>query len=282
MKLVLLVLGVSLILFFIVGNFNMAEYEKAYKEYQQMYDSGSFTEVVDSSLPPVKRPKGLGFGTNTKKLTESLVEDIDISLEIYRRYQQERESNKELKNSKGAVKFSIIPPSRENASEDTAKIQESNIKDAGGRANKYFNDLKKEFPKLSTKQISAIIGNLDHESQGFTQFYERGVKIGGEGDAQWTAGRREDFRAFTEANDLNPKSYEASKEFLIYELKNNKVHGFENWDNFDSFNDPSKSVDELTRLFENRYLAAGKKFMSRRQKLAREYNNEFSQRNREE
>ena len=275
-----------LILFFVLGDLEMnirqedPSYKKALMELRQQYESGesSYDEKV-----PMERPAGLGVGSNIRKINpEAQVEDIDISLEIYRRYKLERDANAKLKNSEGAVKFSVTPPSRESASEDTKKILESNVKNAEGRANKYFRDLKKEFPKLSIKQISAIIGNLHHESQGFTQFYEQGVKVGGEGDAQWTADRRKDFRAFVEANGLNPKSYEASRDFLIYELKNNRTHGFVNWDKFDSFNDPSKSVAELTNLIERRYFVAGKPMTSKRSKLSDSYYKEFSAQNKEE
>jgi hypothetical protein len=286
MKILSLILIMLMILFFVLGDVEMnirqedPSYKKALMELSQQYESGesSYDEKI-----PMERPAGLGVGSNIRKINpEAQVEDIDISMEIYRRYKQERDANAKLKNSEGAVKFSVTPPSRESASEDTKKILESNIKDAGNRASRYFKDLKKAFPKLTTKQISAIVGNLDHESQGFTQFYEQGVKVGGEGDAQWTAERRNDFIAFTEENDLNPKSYEASRDFLIYELKNNRVHGFENWDDFDSFNDPTKSVSELTHLFERRYFVAGKPMTSKRQKLANSYYKDYSLKNREE
>ena len=196
-----------MILFFVLGDVEMnirqedPSYKKALMELSQQYESG---ESSYDEKTPMERPAGLGVGSNIRKINpEAQVEDIDISMQIYRRYKQERDANAKLKNSEGAVKFSVTPPSRESASEDTKKILESNIKDAGNRASRYFKDLKKAFPKLTTKQISAIVGNLDHESQGFTQFYEQGVKVGGEGDAQWTADRRGDFRAFTEENDLN-------------------------------------------------------------------------------
>ena len=274
-----------LILFFVLGDVEMigkqekASYINGLDTLREQYKS---SYVEDSSVP-LERPAGLGVGPNVKRISpEAQIEDIDISMKIYRRYKEEMDANAVLKKSEGAVKFSSPPPSRENASEDTKKILKSNVKDAGNRASRYFKDLKKAFPKLTTKQISAIVGNLDHESQGFTQFYEQGVKVGGEGDAQWTAERRKDFRAYVGSNDLNPKSYEASRDFLIYELKNNKIHGFENWDNFDSFNDPTKSVSELTHLFERRYFVAGKPMTSKRQKLANSYYEDYSLKNREE
>ena len=83
-------------------------------------------------------------------------------------------------------------------------------------------------------------------------------------------------------NNLDPKSYEASRDFLIYELNNDRTHGFVNWKGFDSFNDPSKSVDELTVMFENRYLRSKTKRLERRKKLANNYYSEFSARSREE
>lgn len=263
---------------------NKNNFDVRYEEEGSSFDTPpSRPEGLGSSMKvPKSRPSTLIDGNLTELNPEMQLSEIDVSLEIYKRYKQIKDANKKLMDSEGALKFSSLPPSRDTAKKDLKIMNESNIKESSSRAKRYKEDLKKEFPNLSTKQISAMVANLHHESQGFTQFYEQGVKIGGEGDAQWTADRRKEFRAFIEANDLNPRSYEASRDFFIYELKNNKIHGFTNWDKFDNFNDPSKSVSELTRLIERRYFVAGKPMMDKRIKLANNYYKEFSAESREE
>ena len=251
-------------------------YQKAYNKLLQQEGETSYPARVDKSAPPMSRPSGLG--SKQYASPEGQIASIPTNIAIYEKFMDIRERNKSLKENytkelinkmnKGSVK--------------TSSGQDSDIKDSGERPNRYYEDLQKEFPNLSTKQISAIIGNLDHESKGFTKFYEEGVSVGGEGDAQWTATRRNEFRKFTKENNLDPKSYEASRDFLIYELNNDRTHGFVNWKGFDSFNDPSKSVEELAVIFEDRYLRSKTKRLERRKKLAKGYYSEFSARNREE
>ena len=53
---------------------------------------------------------------------------------------------------------------------------------------KLMTDLKIAFPDLSRKQISAIIGNLHHESRGFTQYQQ--TKGEGVSYAQWSGSRK--------------------------------------------------------------------------------------------
>ena len=131
------------------------------------------------------------------------------------------------------------------------------------RAMRYFADFKKEFPWLNQKQLSAIIGNLHHESAGFTAFKEGGVKIGGEGDAQWTdnkknEGRRTDFRAFCKKHKLDPKSYEASLSFMVHELKTNRTHGFTEKFKKSKFFDEDASIADLVIAFEHQFFRAKK------------------------
>ena len=80
-------------------------------------------------------------------------------------------------------------------------------------------DLKVAFPDLSQKQLGAIIGNLHHESGGFTRYQQ----IMGEGVsyAQWSGDRKKQFLNFAKDNKLDPKSYEAGSKFLIKELQEN-------------------------------------------------------------
>ncbi len=136
-------------------------------------------------------------------------------------------------------------------------------------SNKLLKDLKVAFPDLSQKQLGAIIGNLHHESGGFTRYQQ----IMGEGVsyAQWSGDRKKQFLNFAKDNKLDPKSYEAGSKFLIKELQENRKHGFSNKSFFDAFNNPDASVEDLTKIFENNYLAAGKKRMPDRIKDAEAY-----------
>tara|TARA_R100000742_G_C4279486_1_gene104187 strand:+ start:1095 stop:1952 length:858 start_codon:yes stop_codon:yes gene_type:complete len=135
---------------------------------------------------------------------------------------------------------------------------------------KLIKDLKAAFPDLTRKQLSAILGNLHHESKGFTRYQQ----IMGEGVsyAQWSGSRKDEFLKFSKDNNLDPKGYDAPLKFLIYELNNNRKHGFLNENFSKAFNNPDATLSELTEIFENNYLAAGKKLMSDRIVDAEAYN----------
>lgn len=225
-----------------------------------------------SQIPP-SRPRGLGSNLPTP---EAQIEDVGTAnTAIYESFAQTAEANEKMRNE---FQKRMLTKTNAPVERPDDYILKGLYKE---RPNKYFKDLQKEFPDLSLKQISAIVGNLDHESKGFTKFYEEGVSVGGQGDAQWTAGRRRAFRKFIKENNLDPKSYEASRDFLVHELKNDRTHGFVNWPEIDSFNDPSKSAAELAVIFEDRYLRAEVKRLERRKKLAEQYYTEFSMQNRE-
>ena len=239
-------------------------YEQAYNKYLQM-------EGSSYNVPP-ERPPALGQRKPDVKKAEAQINEIaNSNIAIYERFSAIRKENNRLKE--GSIAKLSAPTERPDDYILRGLYKE--------RPNRYFKDLQKEFPELSLKQISAIVGNLDHESKGFTKFYEEGVSVGGQGDAQWTADRRKAFRKFTKENNLDPKSYEASKDFLVHELKNDRTHGFVNWPELDSFNDPSKSAAELAVIFEDRYLRADIKRLKRRKKLAEQYYTEFSMQNKE-
>lgn len=134
------------------------------------------------------------------------------------------------------------------------------------RAQRYLSDFKsleiEGYPSLNEKQISAIVGNLHHESGGFTRYFQKGMPEGegGEGDAQWTAeSRKTAFLKYAADNDLDPKSYEANFQFIVKELKENRTHGFKNKRFYDAFFDPNASIETLTTVFEKYYLTAGNK-----------------------
>jgi len=91
-----------------------------------------------------------------------------------------------------------------------------NFNDVGSRIS---NDLQRDFG-LSANQAAGIVGNLGHESGGFTKYQEVNPTSGrgGAGWAQWTGSRRTDFENYTKQNNLHPQSYEANYGFLKKEL----------------------------------------------------------------
>ncbi|MER2252929.1 phage tail tape measure protein [Methylorubrum podarium] len=89
-----------------------------------------------------------------------------------------------------------------------------------GMAPRIMADLRKDFG-LTKEQAAGILGNLGHESAGFTAYQEKnplGGGRGGAGWAQWTGPRRRQFEAWAAQRGLDPRSYEANYGFLRHEL----------------------------------------------------------------
>ena len=81
--------------------------------------------------------------------------------------------------------------------------------------------LMQEFA-LSKQSAAAILGNLGHESAGFTLMQEVKPGNGGRGGygwAQWTGPRRRAFEAYCEQRNLEPYFDEANLGFLVEELR---------------------------------------------------------------
>jgi hypothetical protein len=74
---------------------------------------------------------------------------------------------------------------------------------------------------FSLEDAAAIMGNLGHESNGFTAFQEINPTSGrgGWGWAQWTGPRRVAFEEYVKRNNLDPKSDKANYAHLFNELK---------------------------------------------------------------
>lgn len=76
---------------------------------------------------------------------------------------------------------------------------------------------------LDVEDAAAILGNLGHESAGFTELQEEKPTVkgsrGGYGWAQWTGPRRKAYERFCKENDLDPASDEANYGYLKYELE---------------------------------------------------------------
>ena len=75
---------------------------------------------------------------------------------------------------------------------------------------------------FTKEQAAGIVGNLGHESSGFTEMQEKNPVVpgsrGGYGWAQWTGPRRRAFEAWAAEKGLDPSSDEANYGFLKREL----------------------------------------------------------------
>lgn len=90
------------------------------------------------------------------------------------------------------------------------------------KAPKIMKDLMREF-LCSKEDAAAVVGNLGHESMGFTKLQEMKPIVpgsrGGYGWAQWTGPRRKAFEAWCKKQGLEQWSDEANYGFLVHELR---------------------------------------------------------------
>jgi hypothetical protein len=74
---------------------------------------------------------------------------------------------------------------------------------------------------ITDEDAAAILGNIGHETGGFSYMQE--IKPasgrGGYGWCQWTGGRRDAFEAYCRRNGYDPASSEANYKWLYLELK---------------------------------------------------------------
>lgn len=82
--------------------------------------------------------------------------------------------------------------------------------------------LLKDFP-IELDDAAAIVGNIGHESMGFTKLQEMKPTVagsrGGYGWPQWTGPRRRAYEAYCERNKLDPASDGANYAYMFIELK---------------------------------------------------------------
>ena len=134
-------------------------------------------------------------------------------------------------------------------------------------------DLKRTFG-FTDAQAAGIIGNLAHESAGFstlqeinpTQTSRKGRELGGYGYAQWTGKRRRAFLAWAAANGHKINGYEANWGFLRHELETNHSYVIRSVKR-------TRTVAGAVLAFENTFLLAGiKHWGSRKQRAEHTYN----------
>jgi hypothetical protein len=118
---------------------------------------------------------------------------------------------------------------------------------------------------LSPIQAAAVLGNLAHESAGFTAMQERNPVGGGRGGlgwAQWTGPRRRAFEAWVSKKGFAPDSYAANYGYLKAELSG-AVPGFDYRHAIEQLKKTS-TIQAATETFEAFYEKAGVKAMASR------------------
>ena len=127
-------------------------------------------------------------------------------------------------------------------------------------AENLMNDLQRDFG-LTREQAAGVVGNLAHESMGFMELQEMNPTVrgsrGGYGYAQWTGPRRNEFENYTRERGLRPDSYQANYGFLAHELRTTEKRSL-------AALRETRTVEQATRVFENKFERAGIKHMSGR------------------
>lgn len=125
-------------------------------------------------------------------------------------------------------------------------------------------DLQRDFG-LNATQAAGIVGNLAHESAGFTAYNQfdgntRDNK-GGVGWAQWTGPRRREFEGFVAKNNLDPNAYSTNYSFLKQELQGQYAPVISRLQN-------AATIDDAVKIFEQGFERAGVKNYTSRTRYA--------------
>lgn len=116
---------------------------------------------------------------------------------------------------------------------------------------------------LSKEEAAVVLGNLGHESAGFTAF-EEGGNGPGRGWAQWTdPGRKRRFFEYARQRGLDPKSDEANYGFLRWELQNTHKSSIDALKN-------GRTTEEKMYAFEDKFEGARVKAYGSRNKYMRD------------
>lgn len=120
---------------------------------------------------------------------------------------------------------------------------------------------------FSRDDAAAIVGNLAHETLGFTKMQEMAPAVkgsrGGYGWAQWTGPRRVAFEAWCDARGLAHDGYEGNYSFLYRELATDYAKAV-------SAVKAAGSLKDKVIAFEKAYEGAGVKSYGSRLKYARD------------
>lgn len=124
-----------------------------------------------------------------------------------------------------------------------------------GIGKRLMNDLMADFG-FTKAQAAGVVGNLDHESDGFEGLQEYNPVVkgsrGGYGYAQWTGPRRRQFEAWAKQNGYSDlSSYQANYGFLKYEMT-------QTWEKraVDRVKQ-TRSVEDAAKVFQDTFLRPG-------------------------
>jgi len=135
-------------------------------------------------------------------------------------------------------------------------------------ARQLLSDLKRDFG-MTNEQAAGVVGNLMHESGGFSTLQEVNPTVpgskGGYGFAQWTGDRRKAFDDYVEQTGADKTSYDANYGFLKHELSNNRYER-------NQFNKVKKAqtAEEAAKIVSENYLRPGIPHNSSRVRYANE------------
>lgn len=185
--------------------------------------------------------------------------DKDVTQQVERDLNREREAERPglLRRGYDALRRKIGLSTSEDRSAEPGVPQDAPGGSKASIAGKTFRDkapgvmkrLMEDFG-LSKEEAGVVLGNLGHESAGFTAF-EEGGNGPGRGWAQWTEpGRKRRFFEYARQRGLDPKSDEANYGFLRWELRNTHKSSIEGLKR-------AQTTDEKMRVFERRFENAG-------------------------
>lgn len=118
---------------------------------------------------------------------------------------------------------------------------------------------------FSVDDAAAVVGNLGHECEGFTDMTEDKPLVpgsrGGFGWPQWTGPRRRAFEAYCKRNGLDPAGDKANYGYLFVELKGSEAKAV-------GATKAAGTLDQKVKAFERAFLRAGIKHYPSRLKFA--------------
>ena len=115
--------------------------------------------------------------------------------------------------------------------------------------------LMSEF-SLTLQSAAAILGNLGHESAGFTSMQEINPVNGGAGGlgwAQWTGPRRREFVEFCRRNGYDTRSDIGNLSFLMHELRGSQAAALRGLNEAGSLRDAVMSFEAKFERADPRY-----------------------------
>ena len=251
--------------------------------YKKLVDSIFGEDSITSEIAQARKKsdsyRGLAARAKNTEAQEILNEPSPVS-DYFKMFY---ESNEEM--AKGRLKTSKIY--KEGLGSDYVDINPKQF------ANQLASDLT-EFG-LSDVAIAGIIGSLDYESLGFTRYKE--IKGPGVSAAQYTnmrgvdeakrkefirdrdyaglvkiGARKDAFIAFSQDKGLDPRSYQAFRDFMFYEFRNTGEGSVI------TKLDKAKNAEQAADIFTNSFLRPKKETanLSKRRSNAREYYNTFN------